>query len=505
MALVTRCPNCGTHFKVVRDQLRISEGWVRCGRCSEVFDASTALTESDPLTATGAQEGQAEAPAREPAVASQAPEHAGAEFDWDDGPDSTRAALGPEAQDRPDALLPSAIDPSVDEVPDGRENSSLDDDLFDTAGAPLAEERPSQADTTQANAMESWPSADLLELKRFDQELAGVEAPETVAGSEAQEPVVAPSDSLTSDVPAPAPDAAATTREASGAESPPDPLPVLALPPLPPYAVVADEPWPMQRVPASVPALAADAVPAIVLSAEAGAPTSAWEATQPLQAAVHDDVQLRKALRRARAKTFKGTKRRGGGPAPAPEDPGAVPAPQISWVVESVAGAAAASRGWRRTPVLAALAVAAALLLALQVLRHERDALVARHESLRPWLQGLCAATGCALSPLRQIADISIEGSSFARAEGRANGYRLSFTLRSSAPVALAMPSVELTLLDMQERVLVRRVLGAADLGGEPLLASRADRPIALGMSLEGPDAASLPPVAGYRLVAFYP
>lgn len=40
MSLITRCPACGTMFKVVPDQLRISEGWVRCGHCAEVFDAS---------------------------------------------------------------------------------------------------------------------------------------------------------------------------------------------------------------------------------------------------------------------------------------------------------------------------------------------------------------------------------------------------------------------------------------------------------------------------------
>lgn len=40
MSLITRCPACGTMFKVVPDQLRISEGWVRCGHCGEVFDAS---------------------------------------------------------------------------------------------------------------------------------------------------------------------------------------------------------------------------------------------------------------------------------------------------------------------------------------------------------------------------------------------------------------------------------------------------------------------------------
>ncbi len=39
MGQITRCPSCGTMFKVVPDQLKISEGWVRCGHCAEVFDA----------------------------------------------------------------------------------------------------------------------------------------------------------------------------------------------------------------------------------------------------------------------------------------------------------------------------------------------------------------------------------------------------------------------------------------------------------------------------------
>ena len=43
MSLITRCPACSTVFKVVADQLKVSGGWVRCGHCSEVFDAQTAL------------------------------------------------------------------------------------------------------------------------------------------------------------------------------------------------------------------------------------------------------------------------------------------------------------------------------------------------------------------------------------------------------------------------------------------------------------------------------
>jgi predicted Zn finger-like uncharacterized protein len=39
MSLATRCTACGTIFRVVQDQLKVSEGWVRCGRCQEVFSA----------------------------------------------------------------------------------------------------------------------------------------------------------------------------------------------------------------------------------------------------------------------------------------------------------------------------------------------------------------------------------------------------------------------------------------------------------------------------------
>ena len=43
MSFATRCTSCGTIFRVVLDQLKVSEGWVRCGRCHAVFDAEQGL------------------------------------------------------------------------------------------------------------------------------------------------------------------------------------------------------------------------------------------------------------------------------------------------------------------------------------------------------------------------------------------------------------------------------------------------------------------------------
>jgi predicted Zn finger-like uncharacterized protein len=50
MSLITSCPACATMFRVVPDQLKISEGWVRCGHCSNVFDATAYMVDEDALS-----------------------------------------------------------------------------------------------------------------------------------------------------------------------------------------------------------------------------------------------------------------------------------------------------------------------------------------------------------------------------------------------------------------------------------------------------------------------
>ncbi len=43
--LLTRCPGCRTTFRITVQALEAADGQVRCGRCSEVFDAREALSE----------------------------------------------------------------------------------------------------------------------------------------------------------------------------------------------------------------------------------------------------------------------------------------------------------------------------------------------------------------------------------------------------------------------------------------------------------------------------
>lgn len=96
MSLITRCPACRTMFKVVPDQLKISEGWVRCGKCEEIFDAQANLQEE-----AGKQE---------------APHEAAAETVFQN---ELTAALAteslPDSEPRPQAgALPERIEPQLE-------------------------------------------------------------------------------------------------------------------------------------------------------------------------------------------------------------------------------------------------------------------------------------------------------------------------------------------------------------------------------------------------------
>jgi predicted Zn finger-like uncharacterized protein len=136
MSLVTRCPACATTFKVVRDQLRISDGWVRCGRCSHVFDATLDLHEAPdgvpgpaapppPPTAPSAKAEAEPGPSEQqhPTQAEQAgPESSSATEDadfFDDEPEHGEAsdAVASSPLEETDELLPPAPLPETRPAP----------------------------------------------------------------------------------------------------------------------------------------------------------------------------------------------------------------------------------------------------------------------------------------------------------------------------------------------------------------------------------------------------
>lgn len=66
--MLTRCPGCGTAFRVTPDQLKARAGKVRCGHCSAVFNALETLEDSPPAGAAAAAAASPAEPASPPLV-----------------------------------------------------------------------------------------------------------------------------------------------------------------------------------------------------------------------------------------------------------------------------------------------------------------------------------------------------------------------------------------------------------------------------------------------------
>ena len=148
------------------------------------------------------------------------------------------------------------------------------------------------------------------------------------------------------------------------------------------------------------------------------------------------------------------------------------------------------------------LTLALLLGLAGQIVIHERDRIVASEPGLKPWLEKVCVLLNCSLSPLRGIESIVIESSSFTKIRGDA--YRVNFTLKNAAAVALAVPAIELTLTNSLDQPVVRRVFLPSDFGAKiDTLAASAEWPASLAVAVKAEDLVDR--IAGYRLLAFYP
>lgn len=173
---------------------------------------------------------------------------------------------------------------------------------------------------------------------------------------------------------------------------------------------------------------------------------------------------------------------------------------EISFLQDSKSGAL-----WHK-PIMRATLALLGLVLALglvgQIVLHERDRIVALEPGLRPFLLAICAPLNCILSPLRRIESLVIESSSFTRLQG--DSYRLTFMLKNTADIPLAVPTIELTLTDSLDQPVVRRVLRPSELGVKSeTLTAGAEWPISLALTIKAVGASD--PIAGYRLLTFYP
>jgi len=159
---------------------------------------------------------------------------------------------------------------------------------------------------------------------------------------------------------------------------------------------------------------------------------------------------------------------------------------------------------WRHTRVRIMLASLLLLLLAVlivQVAVHERDRLVAMEPRLRPVLTALCGQLGCTVTAPRHIEAVVIDGSTFNKI--RNDMFRLSFTVRNTSDQEVATPAVELTLTDVQDQSVLRRIFQPADVGGGAILPAKGEWNAVLSLNIEASEVSAR--ISGYRLLAFYP
>jgi len=158
----------------------------------------------------------------------------------------------------------------------------------------------------------------------------------------------------------------------------------------------------------------------------------------------------------------------------------------------------------RLTMLLAIGSVIFGLVLVLEATYFFRVEIAARLPGIKPVMLKICSQLNCTL-PLPQKVDlISIESSELEADPTQINIITLHARLRSRAPYAMAYPSIELTLTDIQDNAIARRTFGPADYltpTEDSNLGFPANRESTINLHLNTTD---LKP-AGYRLFLFYP
>ncbi|KWC88953.1 hypothetical protein WL58_06745 [Burkholderia cepacia] len=408
MLLATRCPHCETVFRLQQEQLSLHQGLVRCGHCHEVFNASESLVpehaqQPEPaLTepAAAPDEGNAHHPAP-PARLFTTDAPAGASSDTD---------YKPEGWDMWAPWLDAGVDPSLQHnVQTVRTEPliplalpSTDAGVVHLSGAPAPfAPSPAELDTSAAVAQ---PAESLQTQTPRDTEPSA--APVERDPREPRFVAHRPSDADT------AHDAAEPVGTAHFAmpddeRAPREPR--FAFAPAPAIAAAGSEPdtgtgakAPHEEKPA----------------AAASAPAA------PFPAALTDDDRPHFTVTRETR------------------------APQRRGMLGGFFGGLVAA-------VLAVLIVA-------QLAWWQRETLMIHWPVTQGWFRQACAPLGCTVAPPRAIDGLRLDATDLRQLDGPRE-LELKVPLTNRYRVALAYPSLELTLLDDTNHVTVRRVLAPRD------------------------------------------
>jgi len=444
MSLATRCPVCQTVFRVVQDQLKVSEGWVRCGRCAKVFNAFEGLFDLEREFPALRSPTPSQRVLEDLATRNRQPKQS----DWPDIDDgsSTRVVSQPASP----APSPSASAATVPRVAMPRELPTV----ARTPRAPLAADPDDGATLPPIGAVAaSRPST------RGDAERQA-----TVVGPGT--PTIAPTNAPTTAPPLAAAASAATP-------TPPSPPPEPAR-----RAARADDEIAIRDEPAPVPGSAGEADRPEAEESFEALFRSDGELAEPVTGSDDVDIVLDSDV-----------------------EPAALDDAVDSRLLTFVQQADRAER-WRQPGARAAMAVGALALtamLAAQLLVAQRDSVVAQWPGMRALVQSLCTPLDCRVEPLRRIDQLAVESSGLTRID-EGPVYRLALVLRNRSDLPLLMPSIDLSLSDAAGVLVSRRMLSANDLGTvRNTIGAGQELPLqALLMSAERP-------LTGYTIEIFYP
>ena len=439
MTLATRCPHCQTAFRLVRDQLLLSGGWVRCGHCGEAFDAAAAqfefVTPAEPSAEPAAQAAGAAQPEAVPAPAGQ-------------------PAVAPAAQ----AFPAQSVEPPAERHPEPAFEPAAQAPAEAPAEAPL--EPPVEAAPEPVFAPAAQAAAEALAEPPL-------EPPAEAAAEPVFEPAAQAAAQTLAEPPAEPPVDAARGRtpgpdEPADGESAPahaDGAPVQPWPEDPENVAAGDRGQTAAHAP-WIPGAAAAAVPATHAPGATTAPEAsdtAWLTQPPAELAAQghatDPLDLPVALP-------------GGVDSPdAGVDDNGQTRVEPSFEPGFVRQARRRER-WQSPWVRAVLGALALLLLVGGLVQGAwiwRDDMGARWPQLRPLLGAMCRIGGCRLAPPRRPQDLVIDASSMAP-DGAAR-LRLDISLRNRGATSVAYPWLQLSLGagGDEHRLLARKVIAPID------------------------------------------
>ncbi|WP_321844674.1 zinc-ribbon and DUF3426 domain-containing protein [Paraburkholderia bannensis] len=461
MLLATRCPFCETVFRIQPAQLAARRGLVRCGHCQEAFDASGSLYEvpedgdfalAVPVAADIA------ASLTTPHAAASAATHSAhvAHSTHVAQPVHPEPIVEPAREPEPDVVA-GVMPEAASEV-----TSELAPEVVPDVAAPAHEAAPEIAaeaapetspEVTQAPAAEPQP----------DPAPARPAAPPNFAGA-AWDPWAPLPDShidprlqYNADHLPQASLAAAATRKAARATEMRvihDDEPTFASEPAAPHATpeTPAEPFPpATRWTRSEPEL----VPPEPIAPGSPHPgqteptlSSAETARTPNRAPIADPEPTlhRSTAIAASTPAFTALEPSDG------DEPFAV--------TREAPARAKGHPGWRIFGWILMLALI--VLLALQLVWWQRESVMVYWPASQPVYQQVCAQLGCHVSPPRDIDGLQVQPSDLRQVDDP-HHLELKVPLRNRFQVALAYPAIELTLLDRQNNVVLRRVLWPQD------------------------------------------